>query len=245
MLARDVMVPRVICVTPDESVLVATRLMLQRGISGLPVVDGDGNLVGIVSEGDFLRRAETGTKRVRPRWLEFVLGPGRLAEEYVHVSSRKVRDVMTRDVHTVTPDAPLATVVDLMERHHIKRIPVVDGGKVVGIVTRANLLEAMASFIGEIAPSPATDSAIREKLIAELEKQPWAPVTIINVTVRNGIVQLSGAVMDDRQRQALRVVAENIPGVRKVEEHFVWIDPVSGFYAEIPPDNGRGPPATG
>ena len=104
MLARDVMASRVICVAPEESVLVATRLMLRKGISGLPVVDGDGKLAGIVTEGDFLRRAETGTKRVRPRWLEFVLGPGRLAEEYVHVSSRKVRDVMTRDVHTVAPD---------------------------------------------------------------------------------------------------------------------------------------------
>ena len=245
MLARDVMASRVICVAPEESVLVATRLMLRKGISGLPVVDGDGKLAGIVTEGDFLRRAETGTKRVRPRWLEFVLGPGRLAEEYVHVSSRKVRDVMTRDVHTVAPDAPLSAVVGLMERHHIKRIPVIDGGKVVGIVTRANLLHAMASFIGEIAPSPATDLAIREKLIAELEKQPWAPVTRVDVTVRNGIVQLSGAVTDDRQRQALRVAAENIRGVRKVEEHFVWIDPVSGFYAEIPPDNERGHPSTG
>jgi len=244
MLARDVMMPRVICVTPEQSVLAATRLMLQKGISGLPVVDGAGKLVGIVSEGDFLRRAETGTKRVRPRWLEFVLGPGRLAEEYVHVSSRKVGDVMTRDVHTVAPDAPLATIVDLMERHHIKRVPVVDGGKVVGIVTRANLLDAMASFIGEIAPSAATDSAIREKLIAELEKQPWAPVAMVTATVRNGIVQLSGSVTDDRQRQAMRVAAENIPGVRKVEEHFVWIDPVSGFYAEIPPDNEHDRPST-
>jgi CBS-domain-containing membrane protein len=236
MLVRDVMMPRVICLTPEESVQAATRLMLQKGISGLPVVDRDGNLVGIVSEGDFLRRAETGTKRVRPRWLEFILGPGRLAEEYVRVSGRKVRDVMTRDVHTVAPDATLATVVDLMERHHIKRVPVIDGGKLVGIVTRANLLHAMASFIGEIAPSPATDSIIREKLIAELEKQPWAPVVMLDVTVRNGVVQLSGSVTDDRQRQAIRVAAENIPGVRKVEEHFVWIDPVSGFYAEIPPD---------
>jgi CBS domain-containing protein len=237
MLARDVMIPRVICVTPDDSVLAATRLMLQKGISGLPVVDGDGNLVGIVSEGDFLRRAETGTARVRPRWLEFILGPGRLAEEYVQVSSRKVGDVMSRHVHAVAPDAPLATVVELMERHHIKRVPVVDGRKVVGIITRANLVQAMASFIGEVAPSASTDSAIRDKLLGELEKQPWAPIPTVNVTVRNGIVQLSGSVVDDRQRQAVRVVAENIPGVRKVEEHFVWIDPVSGLHAEIPPDS--------
>jgi CBS domain-containing protein len=241
MLVKDVMVPRVICVSPDDSVQVATRLMLQKGISGLPVLDGDGNLVGIVSEGDFLRRSETGTKRVRPRWLEFILGPGRLAEEYVQASSRKVRDVMSRTVHTVAPDAPLATVVDLMERRRIKRVPVVDDGKVVGIVTRANLLRAMASFIGEIAPSPETDTAIRRKLIAELENQPWAPVNMVDVTVRNGVVQLSGLVTDDRQRQAMRVAAENIPGVQKVEEHFVWVDPESGFYAEIPPDAEQKP----
>ena len=155
MNVKDVMTPHVLAVTPDESIFVAARLMLQKKISGLPVVDGLGNLVGIVSEGDFLRRAETGTKRQRPKWMEFFLGPGRLADEYVQISGRKVRDVMTEDVRTVTPDAPLEDVVRLMERHHIKRVPVVDGGKIVGIVTRANLLRAMASFVGEIAPSSA------------------------------------------------------------------------------------------
>jgi CBS domain-containing protein len=232
MKAKDVMTPHVLSVAPDESVFVAARLMLQNRISGLPIVDEGGNLVGVVSEGDFLRRAETATGRKRPKWMEFFLGPGRLADEYVHMSSRKVRDVMTDKVQTVTQDASLEDVVRLMEQHHIKRVPVVEGGKVVGIVTRSNLLHAMASFVSEIAPSSADDASIRTKLIAELEKQPWAPPTRIDITVRNGAVQLSGTVTDERQRQALRVAAENIPGVKKVEDYIVWVDPVSGFFVE-------------
>jgi CBS-domain-containing membrane protein len=141
---------------------------------------------------------------------------------------------MTDEVRTVTQDAPLEDVVRLMERHHIKRIPVVEGQKVVGIVTRANLLHAMASFVSEVAPSSAGDMAIRKQIIAELERQPWAPVISIDVTVRNGVVQLSGVVTDERQRQALRVAAENVPGVKKVEDYIVWIDPVSGSFVEAP-----------
>ena len=101
----------VLSVAPDESVFVAVRLLLLKKFSGLPVVDHSGNLVGIVTEGDFLRRAETGTERRRPRWFEFFIGPGRLADEYVQSSGRTVRDVMTSDVQTVTPDAPLGEVV--------------------------------------------------------------------------------------------------------------------------------------
>src|SRR5271169_2844551 len=119
MKAKDIMTPQVLSVGPDESVFVAARLMLQRKVSGLPVVDNLGNLVGIVTEGDFLRRTETGTSRRRPRWVEFFLGPGRLAEEYVQFSGRKVRDVMTRDVWTVAHDASLEEIVHLMERHRI------------------------------------------------------------------------------------------------------------------------------
>ena len=237
MKVRDVMTPAVVTVGPDDSVLAASQLMLQKKISGLPVVDGKGKLVGIVSEGDFLRRSETGTKRMRPRWLEFIVGPGRIAEEYVKLNSRKVADVMSPNVRTVAPDDALAAAVDLMERYRIKRVPVLQGEKLVGIVTRANLLHAMASFIGEVAPSSPGDTAIREQLLAELEKQPWAPINMVNVTVRNGVVALSGSITDDRQREAMRVAAENIPGVKKVEEHFFWIDPESGFYAEIRSDD--------
>lgn len=234
MNVRDVMTPHVLSVRAEESVFVAARLMLQNRISGLPVVDDRGNLVGMVTEGDFLRRVETGTSRRRPRWLEFIVGPGRLADEYVQFSGGKVGDVMTTDVKTVTPDASLEEVVRLMERHHIKRVPVMENRKVVGIVTRANLLLAMASFAREVAPSSTEDTLIRERLLAELKAQPWTPTGTIDVAVRNGVVQLSGMITDERQRQALRVAAENVPGVKKVEDYIVWVEPVSGFYAEAP-----------
>jgi CBS domain-containing protein len=156
---KDVMTPYVVSVLPDQSVFDAAKLMLEKKISGLPVVDDTGNLVGIVTEGDFLRRAEIGTKRQRPRWVEFFMGPGRLADEYVRISGRKIRDVMTRDVRAVAPDTPLSEAVRLMERHNIKRVPVVEGGKMVGIVTRANLLHAMASFVHEVASPRAEDTA--------------------------------------------------------------------------------------
>jgi CBS-domain-containing membrane protein len=234
MNVSDVMTPNVLSVPPDASVAEAAQLMLQKRISGVPVINDHGSLVGIVTEGDFLRRAETGTGRRRPRWIEFFMGPGRLADEYVRLSSRKVGDVMTHEVWTVPPGAPLEQAVRLMERHNIKRVLVVDNGKVVGIVTRANLLHAMASFAQEIAPLSAEDTSIRERLLAELKAQPWAPVTPIDVTVRNGVVQLSGIITEERQRQALRVAAENIPGVKNVEDNVAWVEPVSGLFVEAP-----------
>jgi len=138
------MTRHVICVAPDSSIFEASRQMLQSNISGLPVVDGKGNLVGIVTEGDFLRRAETGTERKRPRWLEFIVGPGTLARDYIRSHSRKVEEIMSPDVRTVTEDAQLDHVVALMEKHRIKRLPVMRGRDIVGIISRANLLHALA-----------------------------------------------------------------------------------------------------
>jgi CBS domain-containing protein len=232
MNAKDVLTPRVISVAPDASISAAASLMLKSKISGLPVIDGSGNLVGIVSEGDFLRRTEIGTQRRRARWIEFLIGPGRLADEYSRSSGRSISDIMTHDVHTVNLDASLEDIVGIMERHHVKRVPVVEGEKVVGIVTRANLLHALASIADEIAPSSVGDKSIREQIFAELKCQTWTPVTTIDVTVRSGVVQLSGSLTDERQRQALRILAENIPGVRKVEDHLVWIEPETGMYIE-------------
>ena len=236
MKAADVMTRPVISVAPDEQITHAARLMLQNKISGLPVVDGSGKLVGVVTEGDFLRRAETGTQKRRPRWIEFLLGPGRLASEYVHTSGRKVGEIMTDEVYTVAEDAPLEEVVRLMERRRVKRVPVMRGDQLVGIVTRANLLRALASIAGEAAPVSADDSAIRERLLDELNKQSWAPVSMISVIVRNGVVQLSGALTDERQRQGIHVAAENIPGVKKIEDHMVWIEPISGTAIEAEAD---------
>lgn len=231
MKASDVMTRNVITVTPNTPILHAVRLMLQKNISGLPVVTTNGELVGMVTEGDFLRRSETGTQPRHPRWIEILLGPGKLAEEYVRSSGRRVREVMTPVVHTVTEDTPLEEVVRLMERHHIKRVPVMRGTRVVGIVTRANLLRALVKTALPLETLSAGDQQIRDRLLAELERQPWAPLSLIDIAVKDGVVTISGTVTDDRQREALRVAAENIPGVRGVHDDLVWVEPISGMVA--------------
>jgi CBS domain-containing protein len=229
MKAKDVMTSPVMTIEPDVDVLQAVRVMLQRRVSGLPVVDKNGRLVGVVTEGDFLRRAETGTQRRRPRWLEFLVGPGRLAEDYARAHARKVTDVMTADPITVDEDASLDDIVKLMEKRQIKRIPVVRGSNVVGIVSRANLLHALASVAREAKPAEQNDGAIRALLMAELNKQPWAPVALINPVVRNGVVELWGTITDERERAALVVAAENVPGVKAVRDHLAWVDATSGL----------------
>ena len=239
MKAADVMTPDPVSISPDASITEAIGVMLERKFSGLPVVDARGSLVGIVTEGDLLRRTETGTQRKRPRWIEFVLGPGRLATEYVQTTGRKVEDVMTPEVQTVTEEAPLDKIVHLMERHQINRVLVVRENKVVGIVTRANLLHALASVAAEAKPGLATDTAIRERLYAELKAQPWAPVGLINVVVRNGVVHLSGTLFDERHRGAIRVAAERIPGVKAIDDHLVWVDPISGMVMPRPDEHPR------
>jgi CBS domain-containing protein len=227
MKAKDIMTSPIVSVEPDAAVDDAVRIMLRRRISGLPVIDKDGRLVGIVTESDFLRRAETGTQRRRSRWLEFLIGPGRLADEYTHAHGRKVSDVMTTQLATVTEETPLDEVVHLMEKRRIKRVPVVDGQQTVGIVSRANLMHALASISREIKSTAQSDKAIRKQLMAELDKQSWAPLGVINVTVRDGVVELWGCITEERQRQALVVAAENVRGVKDVRDHLIWLGAVS------------------
>jgi CBS domain-containing protein len=237
MKARDVMTPRVISIETDAPIMQAVRLMLQNRISGLPVVGRKGELVGMVTEGDFLRRGEIGTQRHHNRWLEFLIGPGRLADEYVHARGRKVEEVMTREPITVSEDTPLDEVVRLMERHRIKRLPVLRAGALVGIVTRANIMHALVSLAAETKTPAGDDAAIREQILAECKKQSWAPMT--NVVVRNGVVELWGTITDERERQALIVASENVPGVKMVHDHLVWIEPNSGFVMQSEEDEAR------
>jgi len=237
MKAADVMTARVISVTPNASVLECVRLMLQHRSSGLPVINAAGTLVGIVTEGDFLRRVEAGTERKRPRWLEFIAGPGRLADEYVHSHGRKVAEVMTPDPITIREDTPVEQIVRLMEERRIKRLPVMRAEKVVGVVSRANLLHALAIVGRDAAPMAKDDQAIRARVLADLAKQPWAPRDLIDVTVRNGVVELSGVVTADHQREAATVVAENTPGAKKVINHIAWIEPTSGMVMYQAPED--------
>jgi CBS-domain-containing membrane protein len=227
MQVKDIMTINVISIGADESVAKAASLMLQNRISGLPVVDTEGELVGMVTEGDFLRRRELGTQRRRPKWLEFIVGPGKLAEDYVRTSGRKVEDIMTPDPWTISEDDTLEAIVEMMERHHIKRLPVTQGGRMVGIVSRANLMHALATVARDLPPPAGGDSAIRANILAAIAKQDWAPR--INVIVKDGVAELRGVVTDDRERQGLVVAAENVAGVKKVHDHLVWVEPISGL----------------
>jgi CBS domain-containing protein len=234
MNASHVMTREILSVGPDTTVAEAIRTMLDNRISGLPVIDEAGRLAGVLTEGDLMRRGETGTERQRPRWLEILMGPGRLAGEYVRTHGRKIGEVMTRDVVSVTPDTPLREVVELMERHRIKRVPVLDGDVLVGILSRADLLRALADALEE-KPAPTTsDEEIRERILGELAKAAWMPRDGLAITVENGVVDLNGVILDEKERSALRVAAENIPGVRAVEDHLVWVEPVSGTVIEAP-----------
>ncbi len=232
MIASDVMTRNFLSISPDTSVAEAIRLMLDNRISGLPVIDAAGRLVGILTEGDLLRRGETGTERHRPRWLEILMGPGRLAGEYVRTHGRRVEEIMTRDLVTVTPETSLDEVVGLMERRRIKRVPVLDGDVPVGIVSRADLLRVLARTFEEEPPATGGDDEIRERILAELAKVSWVPRDGLAITVANGVVDLDGVILDEKERQALRVAAENVPGVKAVEDHLVWVEPVSGTIIE-------------
>jgi CBS domain-containing protein len=244
--ASDVMTRTILSVRPDATVAYAIRTMLDRRISGLPVIDENGRLVGILTEGDLIRRGETGTERRRPRWLEILMGPGRLAGEYVRTHGRKVGEVMTRDPVSVTPDTPLKDVVELMERRRIKRLPVLDRDVPVGVLSRADLLRAVLGVLAE-EPTPATsDAEIRERILAELAKAAWVPRDGLAITVQDGVVDLNGVILDEKERAALRVAVENVPGVRAVEDHLVWVEPVSGTIIDAPREvqsNQEAPPA--
>ena len=234
MRATDIMTRDVITVGRDTTVAQAIRLMLDHRVSGLPVLDSDGKVVGILTEGDLLRRIETGTERHRPRWLEILMGPGRMATEYVRSHGRKVDEIMTRDLISAMQDTAIEEIVELMERRHIKRIPILQDELLVGIVSRADLLRAVAQALEEQPSQICGDEEIRERILAELAKAAWVPRDGFEIVVENGIVELNGVILEEKEREALRVAAENVPGVRAVEDHLVWIEPVSGTVINSP-----------
>ncbi|QPC92929.1 CBS domain-containing protein [Mesorhizobium sp. INR15] len=227
MQAEAIMSKPVVGVDPSASIAEAAGLMLSKTVSGLPVIRNDGRLVGIVSEGDFLRRGELGTERKRSHWLEFLVSPGKSADEYVRANGRRVEEVMSQDVVTASPAASLAEIVELMTRHKVKRIPVVDCGKVVGIVTRADLVRVLLNVLPDGAITVTDDEQIRHNIATELAKQKWTGNDLINVVVNKGVVKLSGAIFDERERQAAIVVAENVAGVKAISDDLYCADPLS------------------
>ena len=238
MIVSDVMTRKVLSVGPDETVEHAANLMLRHGISGLFVVDAKGTLVGVVTEGDLLRRDELGTERHRPWWLRVLVSPGKQALDFTHAHGRKVSDIMTPEVICVGSGTPLEDVVQIMEKQRIKRVAVTDGGRMVGVVARSDLLRALLSH--ERAQQPPEgqedDRTIRSEILAALEAASWAPLTTLNVTVASGVVDVWGTITNPDERRAICVVAENIPGVKEVHDHLVYVEPYTGVVIEAPDD---------
>jgi CBS domain-containing protein len=219
MKARDVMTLAVFTVKPTTSVRDVARLFIEQRISAVPVVDDQRKIVGIVSEGDLVHRSEISTERRHPWWLDLMLRDRIFdAEEYIKTHAKRVADIMTKKVITAEPDTPLQEIAETLEKYGIKRVPIVRDGRLVGIVSRANLVQAIATS-GSKLDTALSDTSIREKLLTELNKQNWAHTTLLNVTVNGGVVDLWGFIESDTERKAIRVAAEATPGVRGVNDH--------------------------
>ena len=234
MNVADVMTRHVISVSPDATVEAAARQMLERGISGLMVVDAKGELAGVVTEGDLLRRDELGTVRHRPWWLRMLLSPGRQAADFTRAHGRRVRDVMTQDVITLAADAPLEEVVEAMERHRIKRVPVTENNRVIGVVSRSDLMRALVIAERHDRPVATDDRSIRQAILDAMDRQSWTPLTTLNVTVADRVVDIWGTITNDEERRAICVLAENTPGVEQVNDHMVFVEPYSGTVVDGP-----------
>lgn len=218
MRAKDIMTTSVVSATPETNVAEVARLLLERHISAVPVIDSGGRLVGMVSEGDFLRRSEDGSRRHGSWWLRLFSGSGENAADYVKTHGRSAADVMTRDVVTVTEHTPAGDVAHLLETKRIKRVPVLRDGKVVGIISRADLLRGLAARRNAPAATASVeDETIRGQILEEIKAGNWAPTYGVSVIVVEGVVQIWGFMDSQEQGEALRVAAENVPGVKGVE----------------------------
>ena len=218
MHAIDVMVRDVVTASPDTDVADAIKLLAEHDVSALPVLDKEGNLVGVLSEADLIHRAEIGTEKHRPWWLEAVTGGSTLAEEFAKSHGKKVGEVMTDGVISVNEETPLSEIAALFERKRIKRVPVVKSGKLVGIVSRSNLIQALASAAGRVDQHDETDRRIRLDLLSRMQDQSWTDFGSRNVTVSDGVVHLWGLVGSEAERKALLALAEGVPGVSRVSD---------------------------
>jgi CBS domain-containing protein len=224
MKVSDIMVKDVVSVGPEASVKDVAALMLERRISGLPVVDGGGRVLGIVSEGDLIRRPEIDTDKAKLGWLHMFLSDEQRARDFVKSHGRKARDVMTQPARCVAPDTPLTEVVRLMERHRVKRLPVLQDGKLAGLVTRADLLRALVMRQAQ-APVAASDQELRDRIESILRNEDWAVTAVVYIQVENGVAQLWGTVESDEQRAALLLAVRGLPGLKDVQPHLGHVLP--------------------
>jgi CBS domain-containing protein len=239
MRVRDVMTKGAIGVAETATLAEAVALMLRSRVNGLLVFDAERALVGVLSEGDLLRRSEIGAERRYPRWLELMLSGGRLAADYAHSHGRKVGEIMTREVITIGEDEELARAVELLIKRRIKRLPVLRGDAVAGILARSDILKGLLASLPQ-AGERRPDTEIRAAIEMELDKLGWAARASVRVGAENGVVTLDGAIIDERLRSGLRVIAENTPGVVAVHDRLCWIEPHSGIYIPSEPEEQDG-----
>lgn len=226
MRVKDVMTKKVIGVLPQATVADALDIMMRSRVSGLPVIDETESLVGIISEADFLRRSELDTA-LHAHWVGSIFLPGRAAEIYARAHARRVNEIMSTRVATIDENASLDEAVALMENRHVKRLPVVGGGKVVGMITRADFVRALALFVRQRNDVAFSDGEIKRRIEAEMQAQVLAPVASVDVAVKDGVVSLQGTLSDERERNAIHALIENVEGVRVIHDHILWANPSS------------------
>ncbi|MCB8879973.1 CBS domain-containing protein [Acidisoma cellulosilytica] len=230
--ARDIMTTPVETVGPDARIETVIGLMVAGRLSGVPVVTKTGEIMGIVTEGDLLRRVETGTDhgpgRKHMNFLEFLVGSGKEITQYIHSHSRRVSDLMTETVITVTEDTPVTEIVRLMEQHKVRRLPVEQAGRLIGIVSRSDLVVALGRKLAEIAPAAGSDAEIEARIHGALEAAPWFAQSDVDVRVAGGIATLEGVIHDERLRTAIRVAVETVPGLVGLEDKIVFVEPMTG-----------------
>jgi len=222
MRAIDVMVRDVITVRAETDVADAIKLLSEHDLSALPVVDARDHVIGIISEADLIHRVELGTEKHRPWWLEAVTGASALAEDFAKSHGKKVEELMTTDVVSANEDTPLSEIAALLERNRIKRVPIIRHGKLVGMVSRSNLIQALASIVARQGDEKGdSDLEIRQQLLARLAEQSWTDFGSRNVIVTDGTVHLWGLISSESERKALIALAESVPGVARVSDEMI------------------------
>jgi CBS domain-containing protein len=221
MKAMDVMVRDVVTVKPDDSVSDVVKLLAEHDVSALPVVSADGQVVGMISEADLMRRPEIGTEKHRPWWIEAITPAATLAEDFAKSHGQHVDEIMSRHVISASEDTSLGDIATLLERHRIKRIPILRDSKLVGVVSQSNLIQALASSQAQAHGGAETDRDIRVQILSRLGEQDWTDFGSRNVIVTDGVVHLWGLVGSEEERKALTALAEDVPGVVSVSDEMI------------------------
>ncbi|WDO03386.1 CBS domain-containing protein [Aeromonas allosaccharophila] len=235
MIAANVMTIAPITVNENTPIFEVVDLLLNLKISGLPVLDSDGIMVGIVTEGDLLRRRELGTEIKHPHWKELFFSPGRLAKDYIQSHASYAGEIMTANPLTISPETPLDEVIGLMEENNIKRLPVVKANRLVGIVTRVDILKALQTIwtrdrdCESEKVKKTDDESVKKEIIERIHSQPWAPRSNIRITVQHGVVDIDGVIWDENIRAALITLIEEVTGNGDIYDHLVFIEPITGF----------------